>query len=163
MYVKSNVYVKLILASSIFLISGCGEQFSKKTNYLPEKYDEINCDGDIESVNSKPLYYNQKVENNKNTIISGWVALSAMDGVVFDKVQLVIKDSENNTIRYDTFLTKRDDVSKFFGKSLDSSGFNSFINYKDVKGALNLGLIGFKNGKAFLCKNIEKTIHLKLN
>lgn len=149
-----------VLPISLFLV-GCGEQHSNSHPGLPESLIKVECNGDIEAVNSKPLYSEATINYNPNVIISGWVAKNAKEGILFDKVEIVINNNDGNSTRYDTFSTKRDDVSSYFGKYLDSAGFNAFVRRRELSGDVNLSVIAYKDGQAFLCKNINKIIRVR--
>lgn len=149
-----------ILPISLLLV-GCGEQHSNSHAGLPESLIKIECNGDIEAVNSKPLYSEATINDNPNVIISGWVAKNAKEGILFDKIEILIKKSDGNSTRYDTFLIKRDDVSTYLKKHLDNAGFNAFIRRRELIGDVDISVIAYKDNQAFLCDNIHKRIHTR--
>lgn len=155
----SLVYTMLI--SVPLLLVACGDQYSNSYTGLPDDYSKIECYGDIESINSIPIHSMSSINSNQNVIISGWVAKNAKEGVIFDKVQVIIEHVNAEIQRYDTFKTKRDDVSNYYESSLDSSGFNAFIRRDELKGSIIISVMGYKGKEVFLCKNIHKELHNK--
>jgi hypothetical protein len=111
----------------------------------------VKCDGSIDFVNgSSP----GPVKFSAGALLSvyGWLAMSAENGIVADKVMLVLTDVNGQRSFIETRQTSRPDVGDAFKKrQLDLSGYSATTDILELKGHYSLGLAYEHNGAINIC------------
>jgi len=113
------------------------------------------CDGSIDYVNSSPP--NQLGFSTGALLsVSGWLSVSAENGILPDEVMLVLTDSNGNRSFIETRQTSRADVGNYFNKrQLDSSGYTSTADISALRGRYSLGLAYMYEGEIRVCQQFN--------
>jgi hypothetical protein len=119
------------------------------------------CDGVIEQVNEiSPI--RDYIEATDFLSVSGWMAVSAMQGIAPDQIFLTLKDTAGKTNYFTTISQLREDVIQAFKKpEMGNVGFRSTIDVSGLSGNYVLGLAMEYQGQLTSCEQFNIHINIK--
>jgi hypothetical protein len=119
------------------------------------------CDGVIERVNEiSPI--RDYIEVADFLSVSGWMAVSAIQGIAPDQIFLTLKDAAGKTNYFTTINQLREDVNQAFKKpEMGNVGFRSTIDVSGFNGNYVLGLAMEYQGQLTICEQFN--IHININ
>ena len=117
--------------------------------FLQQK--KVSCEGNIDQINGKAMA-DSIIDVSGIFSVNGWLAYSTKSGELYDKIFVVITDSNDKKKFISTRKVNRLDVSNAFNKeNLKKSGFTSIIDTSILDGKSKLGLAAVQNSVLYMC------------
>jgi hypothetical protein len=119
------------------------------------------CDGIIECVNEiSPI--RDHIEVTDFLSVSGWMAVSAIEGIAPDQIFLTLKDSVGKIDYFTTISQLREDVIHAYKKTeMGNVGFRSTIDVSGLNGNYVLGLAMIYQGQLTICEQFNIQVSIK--
>lgn len=119
----------------------------------------VDCDASFDAVNGVSPVPTQ-VNAAGALRVQGWLAGSAKDGVLPDKIFLTLTDPVGMTRYVGTRPQERPDVADAYKQPrLRGSGFQSVVDLSSLKGRYLLGMARLNDSRLYRCRQFQVPVH----
>ena len=126
-----------------------------------EREAKVSCNGNIDSINGVSAN-SLDIQSSKSLEISGWLALSAENGVVFDKIFITLTGHDEKKLFMTTDEQYRPDVAAAFKlQELSAAGFHKKAFLPSLNGKYTLGLAGIRGAELYSCSQFSIPLIVK--